>query len=94
MPRQTVNSVAVSPNIRALRVYSVEGSRKTIDQLQTVGIKLSKEQAIHLARVLLAVTQEWDSVEITAKRFERRQNDGTFPVTVTSFVDEDETTGG
>ena len=94
MPRQTVTSVSVSPNVRALRVYPVDGSRKSIEQLQTVGIKLSREQAIHLARVLLAVTQEWESVEITAKRFERRQNDGTFPVTVTSYIDDVETTGG
>lgn len=52
-----------------------------------MGIRLSKEQAIHLARVLLVVTQEWDEVDITAYRFERRQEDGTFRLTVTSQVE-------
>ena len=90
MPRKAVTSINIDPNVRALRIYPVEGSHKTIDQLQTVGIKLSREQAIHLARVLLAVSQSWDQVEITARRFERRQSDGTFSVTVTSYVDDDE----
>ena len=48
---------------------------------------MSKEQAIHLARVLLAVTQEWDEVDITAYRFRKRHEDGTYLVTVTSRVD-------
>jgi hypothetical protein len=29
-------------------------------------MKLSKDQAIHLARVLLAVSQEWEEIDITA----------------------------
>ena len=53
--------------------------------LKTVGIKLSKDQAIHLARVLLAVTQDWDIIDITAYRFERRKSDGTYHITVTSY---------
>jgi hypothetical protein len=72
----------------------VEGTRRPIDELQTIGIKLSKQEAIHLARVLRVAAQDWDVVEITAKRFERRQNDETFPVTVTSFIDEAEAAGG
>jgi hypothetical protein len=64
--RRAASSLRVSPNVRALRVYPVEGSKKRIAQLNPVGIKLSRERAIHLARVLLAVTQEWDEVEVTA----------------------------
>jgi len=42
------------------------------------------EQAIHLARVLLAVTQDWEEVDITGYRFEKRQQDGTYRLTITS----------
>ena len=68
--RRAATSIRVNPKVRAMRVYPVEGTAKTIDELQSVGIKLSREQAIHLARVLLAVSQEWDEVEITAYRLE------------------------
>jgi hypothetical protein len=81
--RHAATSIRIDPNVRCMRVYPVEGTRKTVDELQTVGMKLSKEQAVHLARVLLAVTQEWNEVELTAKRFEQRKRDGTFPLTVT-----------
>jgi hypothetical protein len=55
-----------------------------MEELQTVGLRLTREQALHLARVLLAVTQEWVEIDITAYRFKRRSSDGTYPVTVTS----------
>src|SRR5687767_13540294 len=58
-----------------------------IADLQTIGIRLNREQAIHLARVLLAVTQEWDEIDITGYRFRRRQDDGTYLLTVTSMVE-------
>jgi hypothetical protein len=45
---------------------------------------MSKDQAIHLARVLLAVSQEWDENDLTAYRLKRRA-DGTYQVTVTSY---------
>jgi hypothetical protein len=83
--RRAASSLRVNPNVRALRIYPVEGSIKTIEELNSVGIKLSREQAIHLARVLLAMTQEWDEVEITAYRLAARA-DGTFSVTVTSRI--------
>jgi hypothetical protein len=58
--RRAATSIRVNPDVRAMRVYPVEGSDKTIDQLNSVGIKLSRDQAVHLARVLLAVSQDWD----------------------------------
>ncbi len=85
MPRQTARSIAVDTNVRCLRVYPIESNEKGVRQLKTVGIKLSQEQAIHLARVLMAVSQEWKSIDITAHRFDRRRVDGTYHVTVTSF---------
>lgn len=83
MARRTVTSIKLKPDVRALRVYPVEGTKRSIDELQTIGLRLSAEQAIHLARVLVAVTQDWPEVEICARRFKQRQSDGTFEVTVT-----------
>jgi len=54
-----------------------------VRELKTVGIKLSKDQAIHLARILLAVSQEWEEIDITAFRLKRRL-DGTYQINVTN----------
>lgn len=83
--RRASSSIRVNPNVRAMRVYPIEGSNRTIGELNSVGIKLSRDQAVHLARVLLAVSQEWEEVEVTAYRLAPR-SDGTFSVTVTSRI--------
>ena len=85
MPRQTVGSVKVDTNVRCLRVYPIESNDRPVRQLRTIGMKLSREQAIHLARVLIAVSQDWQSIDVTAHRFDKRKSDGTYHVTVTSF---------
>ena len=85
MSRKSSKSISVNPNVRCLRVYPAEETSKNVEDLKTIGLKLSKEQAIHLARVLLAVTQEWDDVDITAYRFDQRKSDGTYHITVTTF---------
>jgi hypothetical protein len=85
--RRTTTSIKINPNVRCLRIYPVEDhpdNTKTIAELKTVGIKLSREQAIHLARVLLAAAQEWDEVDVTAWRVYKRKSDGTYNVTVTA----------
>jgi hypothetical protein len=82
--RKSASAIGVDTNVRCERIYPTEGTRKTIDELQSVGIKLSNEQAIHRARVLLAVTQDWDSVDITAYRFDQRKSDGSYRLTITS----------
>src|SRR5262245_30507965 len=87
MKRQTASSVSIETNVRCERIYPTEDTKRTVADLQTVGIRLTKDQAIHLARVLLVVTQEWDEVDITAYRFEKRQEDGTFRLTITSQVE-------
>jgi len=87
MQRKSVKSLTVNQNVRCLRIIPVEGSKKQTSDLKTVAITLTKEQAIHLARVLLAATQEWETIDITGFRFQRRKSDGTYPVTVTSMVD-------
>ena len=85
MARKSAKSITVDPNVRCLRIYPVQETQKSVGELETVGIKLSKEQSIHLARVLLAVAQDWDEIDITGYRFDRRKTDGTYRLTVTSY---------
>src|SRR3546814_14891445 len=85
MSRQSAKQVSVNPNVRCLKVYPVEGSSKTVAELKTVGLKLSRDQAIHLARVLLAVSQDWDELDITAYRTSPRPSDGPYQITVPSM---------
>ena len=84
MARTTSTSLRVDPNVRCLRIYPVEATKKSVTELKTVGIKLSQNQAIHLARVLLAMSQDAAEIDITGYRFEQRKSDGTFHLTVTS----------
>jgi hypothetical protein len=90
MARKSPKGIAIDPNVRCLRVYPTEETDKSVKNLKTIGIKLSREQGIHLARVLLAVTQEWDEIDITAYRLMRRKSDGTYHITVTSFRPEED----
>lgn len=83
MKRKSARSVTISPNVRCQRIYPVQGTNKTVEELTTVGFKLTREQAIHLARVLLAVTQDWSDIDLTGFRSKQR-SDGTFSITVTS----------
>jgi hypothetical protein len=85
MPRKSPASITIRPNVRCNRVYPVENTKRSVDELQTVGFRMTAEQAIHFARVLLAVSQDWKDIEITGRRFERRKSDGTYPITVTSY---------
>lgn len=84
MARKSSTSVRVDPNIRCLRIYPAEETKKNVQGLQTIGFRLSAAQAIHLARVLLAVSQDWEEMEVTGYRFERQKRDGTYHITVTS----------
>jgi hypothetical protein len=84
MPRKSSTSIRIDPNVRCIRIYPTENTPRSIDQLQTVGFRLSGEQAVHLARVLLAGAQEWDAMDVTGYRFEKRRLDSTYHITVTS----------
>lgn len=82
--RKTASGVKVDTNVRCDRVYPTEKTKKTMADLQTIGFRVTREQAVHLARVLLVVAQDWDEIELTAYRFERRNTDGTYRLTITS----------
>ena len=88
MPRRSIRSVTVNPNVRCQRLYPTEDTRRTVADLQTIGIRLKREEAIHLARVLLAASQEWDEIDVTGYRLRRRARDGTYGITVTSRQDD------
>ena len=85
MSRKAASHLRVDSNIRAERVYPIEGSKKTIDELKTVALRLNKEQAVHLATTLLVAAMNWEKIDVTAFRLNRRKSDGTHIVTVTSF---------
>jgi hypothetical protein len=89
MARKSPASVKIDGNVRVMRIYPIENTNKNVSELKTIGIKLNKEQAIHLARVLLAVSQEWEEIDITGYRFDRRSDD-TYHITVTSYHPEEE----
>ena len=86
MARQSAASLKLDPNVRCERVYPVESTTKTVSDLKTIGLKLSSSQARHLALVLLAAADVWEEIDITAYRFEKRISDGTYHITVTSFL--------
>ena len=84
MPRRSAKSITTNPNVRCQRIYPIAGTKKTVEELQTVGFKITRQQTIDLARVLLAVTQDWQQIDITCFRLHERKSDGTFPITITS----------
>lgn len=88
MSRKSPQSININPNVRCQRIYPVENTNKNVSDLKTIGFKLTKEQAIHLARVLLAVSQEWDEIDITGYRFNKRRSDGTYHITITSYQED------
>jgi len=83
MSRESTKQFGIDPNVRCKRVYPVIGSRKSISELKGVGLKLTREQARHLAQVLLTASDAWEEIEITAYRG-ARQSDATHQITVTS----------
>jgi len=84
MPRKSAKSITINPNVRCQRIYPVEGTKKVVEELETIGFKMTREQAVDLARVLLAVTQDWQEIDVTGFRHEKRRSDGTFRLTITS----------
>lgn len=88
MPRKSLKDIVLSTNLRCLRIYPVKRTNKTVSELKTIGIKLSKQQAIQLARGLLAASQDWNNIEITGYRLRRSQSDETYPLTVTAHEED------
>jgi hypothetical protein len=82
--RKSSYSIKINPNVRCQRIYPTENTQKNVSDLKTIGFKLTCEQAVHLARVLLACSQDWKEIDITAYRFDQRKSVGTYHITITS----------
>jgi hypothetical protein len=68
MPRRSVRNLRVRGNINCHRIYPIQGTRRTIDELVTVAFRLTREQCTELARALLAATQDWPMIDVTGYR--------------------------
>jgi hypothetical protein len=88
MSRKSIGGIQIDQNLRCLKIYPLEGTQKEVRELKTIGIQLSREQAIHLARALLAASQDWKTIDITGYRFKKRRSDNTFHLTVTSHQED------
>ena len=92
MRRETVKYLTVNQNVRCRSVIpdpqgqhtDCPGRHSTRWHGDTVAFQLTKQQAIDLAKVLLAASQDWQLMDVTVWRFQKRKSDGTFPITVTS----------
>jgi hypothetical protein len=90
-----VGQIVIDQDVRCARIFPVEDRTNTSCPANhsknwegaTVSLRLKKREAIKLARVILAATQEWDHINITGWRYDRRRSDGTYRVTVTSQVE-------
>lgn len=84
MSREYAKNIEIDGNVRCNKIYPTEISKRDIAELKTIGIQLTKDQAIHLASVLLAVAQKWDVIDLTGYRFTKRKSDDTYQITITT----------
>jgi hypothetical protein len=79
----TMREAIVEAGITATKVYPTLDTDKSMDNLQTIGIRLTLDQWIRLVAVGMAgILRGWTTFDITCKRKPRK--DGTHTVTVTS----------
>jgi hypothetical protein len=83
MKRISPKSITVKSNLKVDKVYPLLETKKAMDELKTIGIQLSKSQAVDLARILLAVSQEWDEIDLTFYR--HPTSEGKFRGTITTM---------
>ncbi|MGQ9920447.1 MAG: hypothetical protein ACUVRZ_03860 [Desulfobacca sp.] len=81
MPKKPLTTLTVDTHIRCRQIYPKETDAAYAD-LKTVGVRLSREEALHLAAALLAAAQEWREVELVVHRFDRRTSDHTYLLSV------------
>jgi len=89
MSRKSTKNITLDSHVRCLKIYPTENTRRNINELKTIGIKLNKEQAIHLATILLAASHEWDLIDITGYRYNKRKSDNTYTLTITSLQNDE-----
>lgn len=81
MPKKPVTSLTIDTHVRCLQIFPKE-KEAAYKELKTMGVKLSRQEALHLARAILAATQEWEEVELVVHRFDKRKSDNTYLLSV------------
>ncbi len=81
MPKKPTTTLSIDTHIRCRQIYPQE-TEAAFRDLKTMGVRLSREEAQHLAAALLAAAQEWQEVELVVHRFDRRKSDNTYLLSV------------
>jgi hypothetical protein len=81
MPKKPLTPLTVDTHIRCLQIYP-KGEEAAYQHLKTVGVRLSRPEALRLATAILAAAQEWQEVELVVHRTEKRASDHTYLLTV------------
>ena len=66
--------------------YPREESRIPFSELEVVGLRFSRDQALKLAAALREATPGWEGIHIIGCRFEQRDTDDTPLITVDSII--------
>jgi hypothetical protein len=81
MPKKLLTSLTIDTHVRCRQIFPQEKEAAYKD-LVTMGVRLSREEALHLARAILAATQEWEEVELVVHRFDKRTSDNTYLLSI------------
>jgi hypothetical protein len=81
VPKKPFTSLTIDTHVRCRQIFPLEKAA-AYKELATMGVRLSREEALHLARAILAATQEWEEVELVVHRFDKRKSDNTYLLSV------------
>jgi hypothetical protein len=81
MTKKLLTSLTIDTHVRCQQIFPKE-NEAAYKELETMGVKLSRGEALHLARAILAATQDWEAVELVVHRFDKRKSDNTYLLTV------------
>lgn len=84
MSTATTKSLKVKTPLHCYKIYPTEQSTRTMEELKTVAVRLTKQQAVDLATTLLLAAQTWNIIDVTAFRKHKSKAKGEYPLTVTS----------
>ncbi len=89
MPTATMRSLKIKSSLHCFKIYPGEQTKRTIEELKTVALRLTKSQAVDLATALLAAAQHWEIIDITGFRRPSQGQSTGYPITVTSKQKQD-----
>ena len=77
-------------NINCIRIYQSEDTKLPVEEMEVISLRLFRDQALQLARVLREATPDWEGIDIVGHRFEhrfeRRHTDKASPIIVDGIV--------